>query len=178
MCIEAGNYTYGHKNIQVVFSNEFPHFKVKIGKFCSIASNIRIYAGHGYHDSKSISTYPFGYVEKQAFGNTKYNVGTTKGDVVIGNDVWVGDNVTIMSGVHIGDGSIIATNSHVTKDIPEYSIVGGNPAAVIKYRFNEQDIKKLISISWWNWNIEKITKFKEVLNSGDIEKFFDMVEIS
>jgi virginiamycin A acetyltransferase len=176
MQIEVGKYTYGHKNIKLIFNNEFPTVKVKIGKFCSIASNISIYAGHGYHDSKSISTYPFGYVETQTFGDIKYNTGTSKGNIVIGNDVWIGDNVTIMSGVCIGDGAILATNSHIVKDVPAYSIVGGNPGTVIKYRFDKKDIEKLLNICWWNWEIDKIKKFKEVLNSGDIRKFFEMVE--
>lgn len=171
--IEVGPYTYGYQNIKTIFKDEFPNFKLKIGKFCSIASNIRIYAGYGYHDSKSISTYPFGYVETGTFGTTKYNMGVSKGDVVIGNDVWIGDNVTIMTGVYIADGAIIATNSHVIKNVEPYAMIGGNPAKLIKYRFEENDIKQLLHISWWNWDIAKINKFKHLLNSRDIKYFIE-----
>ena len=87
----------------------------------------------------------------------------TRGNVTIGNDVWLADNVTIMSGVTIGDGAIIANNSHVVKDVPAYSITGGNPARHIKYRFTEEQIASLLEIQWWNWEIEKIKAAKEYL---------------
>ena len=169
--MKVGNYTYGHQNIKLIFQKEFPNVSVEIGNFCSIASNIKIYMGHGYHDSNNVSTYPFGYVECQNFGLEKYTSGKTNGDIIIGNDVWIGDNVTIMSGVKIGDGSIIATNSHVVKNVEPYSIVGGNPSKLIKYRFSEDTIEKLLKIKWWNWSVEKIEKNKQLLNSPDINDF-------
>ena len=102
-----------------------------------------------------------------------YNNGKTNGDIIIGNDVWIGDNVTIISGVIIGDGSIIATNSHVTSNVKPYSIVGGNPAKLIKYRFDDEIIQKLLEIKWWDWDTEKIKNFASVLNSGDINLFLE-----
>jgi len=93
-----------------------------------------------------------------------------KGDINIGNDVWIGYNATIMAGVTIGDGAIIATNSTVIKDVEPYSIVGGNPANEIKKRFSESTIAKLLALQWWNWNIEKITQNIQNLTDNDIDK--------
>ena len=92
-----------------------------------------------------------------------------KGDTVIGNDVWIGYNVTFMPGVHVGDGAIIGTNALVTKDVEPYSIVGGNPAKLIRKRFSDDEISKLLHIAWWNWPISKILENIPALISGDIE---------
>ena len=99
----------------------------------------------------------------------------TNGDVDIGNDVWIGEHVTIMSGVTIGDGAVIATNSHVVKNVAPYSIVGGNPAKLIKYRFTEEQIQKLLEIKWWNWNDEKINSYLPLLCSSNIDDFINAV---
>lgn len=169
--MSVGKYTYG-KPI-VLWDNSGA--KLTIGNFCSIASNVHIYLG-GNHRTDWISTYPFGHIHKNTFKN--FN-GTghpaTKGDVNIGNDVWIGDNVTIMSGVTIGDGAVIANNSHVVKNVEPYSLVGGNPATKIKYRFTPAQIEKLLKIQWWYWDDEKIDEFTPLLCSGDIEKFIDRV---
>ena len=166
--MQVGEFTYGQDNITHVFKKEFPNVNLIIGKFCSIASNIKV-----YQDLNNISTYPFGYVHNNEFGLPCYNNGKTNGDIIIGNDVWIGDNVTIISGVIIGDGSIIATNSHVTSNVKPYSIVGGNPAKLIKYRFDDEIIQKLLEIKWWDWDTEKIKNFASVLNSGDINLFLE-----
>ena len=169
----VGKYTYGHTNINHIFKDEFPNVKLIIGSFCSIANNIKVYYGHGYHDSNAISTYPFGYVD---FGTEKFNKGKTNGDIIIGNDVWIGDNVTIMSGVNIGDGSVIANNSHIAKDVDPYSIVGGNPCEIIKYRFDKEIIDKLLNIKWWDMEDSEISKFQKKLNGYDIEEFISLFE--
>ena len=91
--------------------------------------------------------------------------------MVIGNDVWIADNVTIMSGVHIGDGAVIANNSHVCKDVAPYTIVGGNPAKLIKKRFKEEQIEKLMEIKWWDWTDEEINKVAPALCNPDIDGF-------
>lgn len=171
--MKVGKYTYGHNNIRHIFQGEFPNVNLTIGNFCSIASNLTIYYGHGFHDSKAISTYPFGYV---TFGKEKFNFGKTNGDIVIGNDVWIGDNVTIMSGVKVGDGSILGTNSHIIKDVEPYSIVGGNPAKLIKYRFSDETISKLLKIQWWNWDDDRISEFQKQLNGYNIEEFIKIFE--
>ena len=141
--MSVGKFTYGTPNILNIWENSA---HVKIGNFCSIASNVNIYTG-GNHRTDWVTTYPFGHIHKSIFN--KFNGKghpTTKGDVVIGNDVWIGSNVTIMSGITIGDGAVIANNSHVVKDIDPYSIVGGNPAKHIKYRFTPEQIEKLLEI--------------------------------
>jgi len=174
--IIVGDYTYYddfedvhnfEKNVKYHF--DFVGDKLIIGKFCMIASDVTFIMNGANHLTESISTYPFAI-----FGNGWKNAmdGKTypqKGDINIGNDVWIGYNATIMAGVTIGDGAIIATNSTVVKDVEPYTIVGGNPASEIKKRFSEKTIKKLLELKWWNWNIEKITKNIQHLTDNKIE---------
>ena len=131
-----GKYTYGTPNI--VWANN--NAKLVVGNFCSIASNVTIYLG-GNHRTDWVTTYPFGHIHQNKF-NVFNGIGhpSTKGDVIIGNDVWIGSNVTIMSGVTIGDGVVIANNSHIVKNVESYSLTGGNPAKLIKYRFTPEQI--------------------------------------
>jgi acetyltransferase-like isoleucine patch superfamily enzyme len=114
----------------------------------------------GNHNSDWVTTYPFGHIHQNIF-NTFNGEGhpATKGDVIIGNDVWIAANVTIMSGVTIGNGAVIANNSHVVKNVDPYSLVGGNPAKLIKYRLTPEQIKKLLEIKWWERHYEKLTNF-------------------
>jgi acetyltransferase-like isoleucine patch superfamily enzyme len=147
-----GDYTYG--NPRVLFENEDAN--LIIGKFCSIAYNVTIFLG-GNHRTDWISTYPFNVLGND-FSKELDIKGhpATKGDVIIGNDVWIGINVIIMSGVTIGDGAVIAAGAVVSKNISDYEIWGGNPAILLKKRFNENDIVKLKEMKWWDWDIEKI----------------------
>ncbi|MBE9013529.1 CatB-related O-acetyltransferase, partial [Pseudanabaenaceae cyanobacterium LEGE 13415] len=96
----------------------------------------------------------------------------SRGDTIIGNDVWIGYESMIMPGVKIGDGAVIAAKSVVVKDIPAYAIVGGNPATVIRKRFNDAEIARLLEISWWHWDIEKITQAIPLIMSNDIEALY------
>jgi acetyltransferase-like isoleucine patch superfamily enzyme len=166
-----GKYTYGNPNIH--FKND--DAKLVVGKFCSFASNINIYLG-GNHNTNWVTTYPFGHIHTNTFNsfNGKGHP-STKGDVIIGNDVWIGSNVTIMSGITIGDGAVIANNSHVIKNVEPYSLVGGNPAKFIKYRFTQEQIKKLLEINWWNWEDDKINKFIPLLCNNNIDEFINSV---
>lgn len=147
-----------------------------IGSFCSIANNCQIYLG-GNHRIDWVTTYPFGHTRQNIF--PKFNGKghpTTKGDVIIGNDVWIGNNVTIMSGVTIGDGAVIACNSHVVKNVEPYSIVGGNPAKFIKFRFTDDQIAALLRIKWWTWDDERINEMSPMLCNEDIDGFIKFVE--
>jgi len=168
--MSVGKYTYGIPKIHYAHDNT----KLSIGNFCSIASNVNIYLG-GNHRSDWVTTYPFGHINQNIFNNFN-GIGhpATKGSVIIGNDVWIGENVTIMSGVNIGDGVVIANNSHIVKNIEPYSLVGGNPAKLIKYRFTQEQIEKLLEIKWWYWDDEKINKFTPLLCNNNIDEFINL----
>ena len=145
--------------------------KFIIGKFCSIACRAKFLMTSGNHAMKSLSTYTFPIFgeewnetldPKEAWDN--------KGDIEIGNDVWIGYEAIIMSGVKIGDGAIVGTRAVVTKDVPPYTIVGGVPAKVIKKRYDDDTISKLLKIKWWNWTYEKIQSNIKYIQSGNIDK--------
>lgn len=173
--IIVGDYTYydDFENVENFEKNVKYHFdfvgdRLIIGKFCMIASDVTFIMNGANHLSKSVSSYPFAVFGKgweSAMDGKNYPV---KGDTIIGNDVWIGFNATIMPGVKIGDGAIIASNSTVVKDVAPYSIVGGNPAEVIKKRFTESEVELLLELEWWNWPIEKITKNIQDLTSGNV----------
>jgi acetyltransferase-like isoleucine patch superfamily enzyme len=162
-----GKYSYGTPMIH--WTNE--QASLTVGKFCSIAQNVQIYLG-GNHNTNWVTTYPFGHIHQDifpSFDGTGHP--STKGNVTIGNDVWIGSDVTIMSGVTIGDGAVIANNSHVVKNVEPYSLVGGNPAKHIKYRFTEDQIEALLKIQWWNWEDSKMNEFVPLLCNPDIDAF-------
>lgn len=174
--IIVGDYTYydDFENVDNFEKNVKYHFdfvgdKLIIGKFCMIASDVKFIMNGANHLTDSLTTYPFaifGNGWEKAMDGKSY---PQKGDIIIGNDVWIGYNATIMAGVTIGDGAIIAANSTVIKDVEPYSIVGGNPAKGIKKRFSEEDIKKLLELKWWDWDIEKITKNIQDLTGNTLE---------
>lgn len=143
---------------------------LKIGSFCSIADGVKIFLG-GNHRIDWITTFPFNKI----FDEFKEIQGhpSTKGDVVIGNDVWIGSEASILSGITISDGAVIAARSVVTKDVEPYSIVGGNPARKIKDRFSIEVAEKLLKIQWWNWDIEKIKANVPLMLSTEIERFLE-----
>ena len=174
--IIVGDYTYYddfedvhnfEKNVKYHF--DFIGDKLIIGKFCMIASNVTFIMNGANHLTESISAYPFAIFGEGWQDAMKGKSYPTKGDTIIGNDVWIGFNVIIMAGVHIGDGAIIASNTAVTKDVAAYSIVGGNPVKEIKKRFSEKKIAKLLEIKWWNWEIEKITRNVKALTGTNLE---------
>ncbi|MFI5343702.1 MAG: CatB-related O-acetyltransferase [Chlamydiales bacterium] len=163
--IERGKGSYGDPNV-VSWGEDA---KVKIGKYCSIASGTTILLG-GEHRTDWVTTYPFSDLWPTVAGHIKGHP-KTKGDVIIGNDVWIGMGALILSGVTIGDGAVVGAHAVVAKNVPPYSIVAGNPAKIIKYRFDEDTIKKLIAIAWWDWPDEKIASAMEFLLSSDINNF-------
>lgn len=137
-----GNFTYGIPHIAVYDPNAHLH----IGKYCSIANGVTIMLG-GQHHSEWASTYPF-YKRTDIFNNAIGMKDIPARDTHIGNDVWIGRNATILSGVNIGDGAIIGACAVVSKDVPPYAVVVGNPAKIIKYRFNDETIKGLLRAKW------------------------------
>jgi acetyltransferase-like isoleucine patch superfamily enzyme len=168
MPITKGKYSYG--DINIVWENNVP---VIIGNFCSIASGVSIFLA-GNHRTDWVTTYPFGHIHTNIFTNFNgEGHNNSKKTVIIGNDVWIGADVRIMSGVKIGDGAVIANNSHVVKDVEPYSIVGGNPAKFIKYRFREDQIKNLLKIKWWDWEDNKINDNVCLLCNNNIDEFIN-----
>lgn len=143
--------------------------KLIIGKFCSIACNAKFIFNSANHTLKSLSTYPFPIFPDE-WDNTMEitEAWDNKGDIVIGNDVWIGYEAVIMSGVHIGDGAIIGTRALITKDVPPYAIVGGMPAKIIRKRFDDSVIEALLKIKWWDWSTEKISKKLSDIREGNI----------
>ena len=142
---------------------------LRIGKFCSIAEGVNIFLG-GNHRDDWISTFPF-----PAFYDGLDEIvgyGFSKGDVIIGNDVWICTGATILSGVTIGDGAIVAADAVVSRDVEPYAVVAGNPSRVVRYRFSEQERDKLLEIEWWNWDEERIQAAIPLLCTGDLFSFF------
>lgn len=169
--VDLGGYDFRYINVYSVSDK----YNVKIGKFCTIGAGLTIILSSAYR-ADWVSTFAFDGQKTGSFQSRfkKYaekNLVSSKGDVTIGNDAWIGINTTIMSGVTIGNGAIIGANSVVTKNVEDYEIVAGNPAKHIKYRFKEEEITELKKIQWWNWPIEKILNNRELIESNDIKEF-------
>ncbi|WP_419465700.1 Vat family streptogramin A O-acetyltransferase [Aliivibrio fischeri] len=163
--IIVGDYTYyddpdGPENFESNVLYHFPFIgdKLIIGKFCAIAKDVKFIMNGANHKTSGFSSYPF-YIFGNGWekGMPKEGELPFKGDTEIGNDVWIGYDATIMPGVKIGHGAIIASKSVVTKDVAPYSVCGGNPAVHIKQRFEQSVIDELLRLEWWNWSPEKIT---------------------
>ncbi|MGC3963743.1 MAG: Vat family streptogramin A O-acetyltransferase [Rhodocyclaceae bacterium] len=174
--IVVGDYTYyddpgGPENFERNVLYHFPFIgdRLVIGKFCALARGVRFIMNGANHRMSGVSTYPF-----QIFGNGWESVTPEladlpyKGDTVVGNDVWIGYDALIMPGVKIGNGAIVSAGAIVTKDVPAYAIVGGNPADVIRYRFSSDDVARLEALAWWNWPIDRITRHLQVIAAGDV----------
>lgn len=172
--IIVGDYTYydDPENSEDFERNVLYHYpfigdKLVIGKFCAIARGVRFIMNGANHKLSGLSTYPFG-IFGQGWGPMPGKL-ASKGDTVIGHDVWIGYEALIMPGVKIGNGAIIAARSVVSHDVPAYGVVGGNPAKLIKKRFDEDTIVALQTLAWWNWPVEKITAAIPAITGGDIE---------
>jgi acetyltransferase-like isoleucine patch superfamily enzyme len=173
--ISVGKYTYDINLVRVVdYGNQ--SLKLSIGSFTSIAGGTEIYLADGIgHRPNWTSTYPFGSIHQAVFP-AKTDTIRSKGDVVIGSDVWIGEHVSIMHGVTIGDGAVVAVKSHVVKDVEPYSIVGGNPARFLKYRFNKDLIERLLQIKWWDYPDEKIARIVPYLHQDPTHDILDTIE--
>ncbi|MGC0371883.1 MAG: hypothetical protein DGJ47_000584 [Rickettsiaceae bacterium] len=177
--IIVGDYTYYddpddvhnfEKNVLYLF--DFMPDKLKIGKFCQIATGAKFIMNGANHPMNGFSTFPFKAFSKE--WSKADLIPVYKGDTTIGHDVWIGNSATIMPGVNIGNGAIIASNSVVTKNVAPYEIVGGNPAKTIRKRFDDDTINFLNEIQWWDWPIEKINKNVHILSSGNLEKIKEL----
>lgn len=175
--IIIGDYTYyddpeDSENFERNVLYHFPFIgdKLIIGKFCAISRGVKFIMNGANHRISGFSTYPF-----EIFGKDWESIAPQannypfKGDTEIGNDVWIGYEAIVMPGVKIGDGAIVAAKSVVTKDVPAYTIVGGHPAKIIRQRFSDSLVRALLEISWWNWDIEKITRNLTKIIGADIE---------
>ncbi|MBE9067604.1 Vat family streptogramin A O-acetyltransferase [Leptolyngbya cf. ectocarpi LEGE 11479] len=179
--IIIGDYTYydDPENSEDFERNVLYHFpfigdKLIIGKFCALARGITFIMNGANHQFDGFSAYPF-YIFGNGWGKVAPQAGNLpyKGDTVIGNDVWIGYESVIMPGVQVGDGAIIAAKSVVVSDVAPYTIVGGNPAKYIRQRFDDETIQSLLTIAWWNWDIEKITRNLEKIVAADIESLIN-----
>lgn len=184
--IEIGDYTIYNDFVSdpLLFetNNVLYHYpihkeKLTIGRFCSIACGTKFLFNCANHSLKSLSTYtfPLFYEEWQLNKADITSAWHNKGDITIGNDVWIGFEAVIMAGVHIGDGAIIAARAVVTKDVAPYTIVGGSPAKEIRKRFDTSTIQRLQHLKWWNWPIQKIRQSLSYLTTGNIDGLQSMM---
>ena len=156
----------------VLYQYPINHDKLIIGKFCSIACGAKFIFNSANHTLSSISTYPFPIFFEEWGLNIKDVAAAwdNKGDIIIGNDVWIGYEAVITAGVTVGDGAIIGTRAVVTKDVPPYTIVGGVPAKPIRKRFDNETLDELLKIRWWDWQEEKIARNIQAIQSGCLKQ--------
>lgn len=156
----------------VLYHYPINHDRLIIGKFCSIACGAKFMFTSGSHTMKSLSSYTFPIFFEEWDLDVKNitSAWDNKGDIIVGNDVWIGYEAVIMPGVKIGNGAIIGTRAVVTKDVPPYTIVGGVPAKQIRRRFDESTIEKLEKLRWWDWSGEKIAQNISAIQTGDIQR--------
>ena len=183
--IEVGDYTIYNDFVadpllfeknNVLYHYPIHQEKLIIGKFCSIACGTKFLFNRANHTLKSLSTYtfPLFYEEWELEKSNITTAWDNKGDIVIGNDVWIGYEAVIMAGVHIGDGAIIAARAVVTKDVPPYTIVGGTPAKEIRKRFDTEVIQQLLKLKWWDWSTNKIRQCLPYIAEGKLDELLAM----
>ena len=182
--IEVGDYTiyndFAHDPQEFERNNVLYHYpvngdKLKIGKFCSIACGAKFLFTSANHAMRPLSTYTFPiFFEEWGLDVSEIrSAWDNKGDIVVGNDVWIGYEAVILSGVTIGDGAIVGARAVVTRDVPPYTIVGGVPAKPIRKRFDDETIEKLLRLRWWDWDERAISRGLSAIRNGDIAALCD-----
>lgn len=185
--IEVGDYTiyndfvtdprdFEHNN--VLYHYPIHHERLIIGKFCSIACGVKFIFNCANHSLRSLSTYtfPLFYEEWDLKKSDVASAWDNKGDIIIGNDVWIGYEAIVLAGVHIGDGAIIGARAVVTKDVPPYTIVGGVPAHTIRRRFDDATIALLQKLQWWNWPVERIRASLPYFIDGEYKSLTELID--
>ena len=161
----------------VLYHYPINHDRLYIGKFCSIACGARFLFNSANHTLRSLSNYTFPiFYEAWGHGMSPAEAWDNKGDIVIGNDVWIGYDAVILAGVTVGDGAVIGARAMVTKDVPPYTIVGGVPARPIRKRFPDETVKALLRLRWWDWPLEQIAEGMQYIQHGDLEALADLVQ--
>ena len=171
--IIVGDFTYiadSEFESHVTHHYEWNGDKLIIGKFCQIAAGVEFVMNGANHQMNAVSTFPFYTLEGWDMKPPAASDMPLKGDTVIGNDVWIGQNAVILPGVHIGDGAIIGANSIVGSDVSPYTIVAGNPAKEIRKRFDDELIQLMLDFKWWNKSVEEINQLIPLLTSSNLEK--------
>ena len=177
--IIVGDFTYIADS---EFESHVTHFypwskdKLIIGKFCQIASGVEFMMNDANHQMNAVSTFPFYTLEGWEMDAPDSTDMPFKGDTVIGNDVWIGQNAVILPGVHIGDGAIIGANSVVGSDVDPYTIVVGNPAKPLRKRFDTELIELLLRFKWWDKSIDEINKLIPFLTYSELDKVKDEIK--
>lgn len=165
--VSIGRFTYGNPSIKVWAADE----RVQIGSFCSIAENVTIFGG-GEHRLDWVTTFPM----RIAFGHERANIDghpATKGTTRIGSDVWLGYGATVLSGVEIGHGAVIGAHALVSRDVPPYGVVVGNPGRMVRIRHRPDEVQALLRLSWWDWPLALIEEYVPLLCGGEITQFID-----
>ena len=174
--VVVGDYTYyddpeDSENFErnVLYHYPFVGDKLVIGKFCALARGVKFIMNGANHKLTGFSTYPFGIFSQgwEAAIPAPEDL-PSRGDTVVGNDVWIGYDALVMPGVQIGNGAIVAARAVVVKDVPAYAVVGGNPAKILKSRFPPETVAALEQIAWWNWPVEKVTRHLQAIVSADL----------
>jgi virginiamycin A acetyltransferase len=177
--IVAGDYSYyddplGPERFEqacVLYHYDFIGDRLVIGRFCAIAAGVKFIMNGANHSMGGFSTFPFnifGHGWEDGFDFASVQAGL-RGDTVVGNDVWIGTEATIMPGVTIGDGAIVAARSVVTRDLPPYAIAGGNPAQTLRRRFDDETVARLLAVAWWNWPVDRISRNLGAIRGRDLE---------
>ena len=178
--ISIGDYTYyddplGPERFEehcVLYHFDFIGDRLEIGRYCAIAAETRFIMNGANHSMEGFSTFPFaifGGVWRDNYDVAKL-AGVNRGDTIVGNDVWIGTGATIMPGVRIGDGAVIGAKAVVGSDVPPYAVVVGNPARIVRIRFDEATIGRLLRIAWWDWPVDKVTRNIDAISGNDLAR--------